>query len=238
MRPHDNSSSHTHPHSAFGDTTQRIPTIRHGTCLENTIEIKRSRFITTLTRVDSPSQARELIDLVKSQHPQARHNCSAYLLMVDGLNPIQHSSDDGEPSGTAGLPMLEALRLAEVWNVCTVVTRYFGGILLGASGLTRAYSTSVTQALALAPKSYLVDLEVASTTLPLAEAGRIEAELRAAGATVLNVTWGNEVEIRIGVDTAMRATFDALLASRTSGRSHFITAGTTRLEVDGPCPRS
>ncbi|MCI6557093.1 YigZ family protein [Schaalia hyovaginalis] len=215
-----------------------IDTIRSGTLIENEIEIKRSRFLTTLGRVDSVREARELIDLVKSQHPQARHNCSAYLVIEEGLNPQQHSSDDGEPSGTAGAPMLDALRLSGTWNVCAVVTRYFGGILLGGGGLIRAYSSSVSEALALAPRAHMRDLEVLSARLPLAEAGRIEAELRAAGATVLDVTWSDDVEVRIGVEPGRSAPFDSLVAACTQGVSHFRIVGTTRVEVDGPSPES
>ena len=215
-----------------------IDTIRSGTLIENEIEIKRSRFLTTLGRVDSVREARELIDLVKSQHPQARHNCSAYLVIEEGLNPQQHSSDDGEPSGTAGAPMLDALRMSGTWNVCAVVTRYFGGILLGGGGLIRAYSSSVSEALALAPRAHMRDLEVLSARLPLTEAGRIEAELRAAGATVLDVTWSDDVEIRIGVDPGRSAPFDSLVAACTQGVSRFRIVGTSRVEVDGPSPES
>ncbi len=215
-----------------------INTIRAGTLVEHELTIKRSRFLTTLARIDSVSEARELIDLVKSQHPQARHNCSAYLIIEDGLNPYQHFSDDGEPSGTAGVPMLDALRLSDTWNVCAVVTRYFGGILLGGAGLIRAYSSSVSQALALAPRAHIRDLEILSARLPLTEAGRIEAELRAAGATVLDVTWNDEVEIKIGVEPGQSAPFDSLIAASTQGLSRFRIVGTTRVEVDGPAPKS
>ena len=91
---------------------------------------------------------------MKSEHPQARHNCSAYLIDPPDAAPLQHSSDDGEPSGTAGTPMLEALRASDTWNATAVVTRYFGGILLGGGGLMRAYSTSVSEAVARAPIAY------------------------------------------------------------------------------------
>ena len=116
-----------------------LRTLASGTLLTHEIEIKRSRFITTLARTDTPEEARALIDAVKSEHPQARHNCSAYLIDPPDAAPLQHSSDDGEPSGTAGTPMLEALRASDTWNATAVVTRYFGGILLGGGGLVRAY---------------------------------------------------------------------------------------------------
>ena len=90
-----------------------LRTLASGTLLTHEIEIKRSRFITTLARTDTPQEARALIDAVKSEHPQARHNCSAYLIDPPDAAPLQHSSDDGEPSGTAGTPMLEALRASD-----------------------------------------------------------------------------------------------------------------------------
>ena len=89
-----------------------------------------------------------MIARVKSQWPDARHHCSAFIVAVAGQHDVEHSSDDGEPSGTAGRPMLDVLRGAELGQVCAVVVRYFGGVLLGTGGLVRAYSDSVHAALA------------------------------------------------------------------------------------------
>ena len=109
------------------------------------IEIKKSRFICHLKRIDNEDMAREYINQIKKEHYKANHNCSAYTL---GENQeIQRSSDDGEPSGTAGIPMLEILKKRGIINTLAVVTRYFGGTKLGASGLIRAYSGSVNNAL-------------------------------------------------------------------------------------------
>lgn len=213
-----------------------IDTIAAGTRIENEIEIKRSRFITTLARTDSPAQARALIDEVKAANPQARHNCSAFLIRVPDMSPVQHSSDDGEPAGTAGTPMLEALRQAGVWNVTAVVTRYFGGILLGGGGLVRAYSSSVSQALALAPRAHLIDLDVLETSVDLALAGRVEAELRRAGAHVLDAQWGADLTLRIGVPEGDRSDFDTLLAEVTSGVSQFHISGKYTIQIDGAAP--
>ena len=99
---------------------------------------KRSRFIGHIWPVDSEDQAQELIRRVKKQHYDARHNCWCYIL---GDNILRYS-DDGEPQGPAGQPMLNVFQREGVGNVCCVVTRYFGGILLGAGGLTRAYGKS------------------------------------------------------------------------------------------------
>ncbi|WP_175955972.1 YigZ family protein [Schaalia sp. Marseille-Q2122] len=215
-----------------------ISTIRSGTLLTHDIEIKRSRFIATIARTDSPQDAQALIDAVKSEHPQARHNCSAYLIQVDGRNPHQHSSDDGEPSGTAGTPMLEALRAAGVWNVTAVVTRYFGGILLGAGGLVRAYSTAVSEALALAPRAELRAMTVLEAHLSPTDAGRIEADLRHCGAQVLDTQWGADVALRIGTDASEVAFLQERLAQLTGGVAEFQMAGATVVEVDIPSPQA
>lgn len=106
------------------------------------IVIEKSRFICTLKKVQNEAEAQEFIKAVKKEFWDATHNCSAYI--VDDL--AQRSSDDGEPSGTAGLPMLEVLRKNKLTNTAAVVTRYFGGIKLGAGGLVRAYTNSVAEA--------------------------------------------------------------------------------------------
>ncbi|MFW8053099.1 YigZ family protein [Vagococcus fluvialis] len=109
------------------------------------IVIKKSRFICHLKRIDSEDQAKEFIQEIKKEHWKASHNCVAYVL--GDQQSIQRSSDDGEPSGTAGIPMLEVLKVKELRNVLAVVTRYFGGTELGAGGLIRAYSSSVAETL-------------------------------------------------------------------------------------------
>ena len=109
---------------------------------KNEIVIEKSRFICTLKKVKDEAEAQEFIKATKKEYWDATHNCSAYL--IDDL--AQRSSDDGEPSGTAGLPMLEVLRKNKLTNTAAVVTRYFGGIKLGAGGLVRAYTNSVAEA--------------------------------------------------------------------------------------------
>lgn len=211
-----------------------LRTLAAGTLLTNEIEIKRSRFITTLARTDTPEEARSLIDEVKADHPQARHNCSAYLIDPQDAAPLQHSSDDGEPSGTAGTPMLEALRASNTWNATAVVTRYFGGILLGGGGLVRAYSTSVSEAVAAARIAYLADRCVLRTDLDPSDAGRIEGELRAKGATVLDTVWASRVSLTIAIEPARRESFDACLAQASAGVAKFRYVETRRVELDAP----
>ena len=108
-------------------------------------EIKKSRFICHAKRVYSEEEARDFIAAIKKEHYKATHNCSAFI--VGEKSEIKRTSDDGEPSGTAGVPMLGVMENHQVTNVCFVVTRYFGGIKLGAGGLIRAYAGSVSLAI-------------------------------------------------------------------------------------------
>lgn len=110
--------------------------------IRHEIVIEKSRFICTLKKVHDEAEAQEFIKAMKKEFWDATHNCSAYI--IDDLQ--QRSNDDGEPSGTAGLPMLEVLRKNKLTNTAAVVTRYFGGIKLGAGGLVRAYTNSVADA--------------------------------------------------------------------------------------------
>ncbi|NYS32485.1 YigZ family protein [Streptococcus danieliae] len=108
-------------------------------------DIKKSRFLCQAKRVETEEEARAFIQAVKKEHYKATHNCSAFI--VGEKSEIKRSSDDGEPSGTAGIPMLGVLENHDLTNVCVVVTRYFGGIKLGAGGLIRAYASSVALAI-------------------------------------------------------------------------------------------
>ena len=108
-------------------------------------EIKKSRFICHAKRVYSEEEARDFIAAIKKEHYKATHNCSAFI--VGEKSEIKRTSDDGEPSGTAGVPMLGVMENHQLTNVCFVVTRYFGGIKLGAGGLIRAYAGSVAFAI-------------------------------------------------------------------------------------------
>ena len=110
----------------------------------NETVIERSRFICTLKRVDGEDEAKEFVSSIKSTYPDANHNCYAYIADEGGF--YVKFSDDGEPQGTAGLPMLETLKAMGLKKVAAVVTRYFGGIKLGTGGLARAYSDGVKQA--------------------------------------------------------------------------------------------
>lgn len=114
--------------------------------VQSEITEKKSKFITNLFYVENSEEAEKIIKEIKRKYFDARHNCIAYRVIENG-NVIEKSSDDGEPSGTAGAPMLNILQKNNLANVLIIVTRYFGGILLGTGGLVRAYSTSLLQAI-------------------------------------------------------------------------------------------
>lgn len=171
-------------------TTYRVP-FENG---ESAFTEKRSRFISHIWRVESEAEARERIEEMKKRYYDARHNCWCYLLQEGG---VVRYSDDGEPQGTAGQPMLNVFAREEVTNVCCVVTRYFGGILLGAGGLTRAYGGTAKLALDEAGVSRMrlwASLAVPST-YPLYERVRLLAEQR--GGIVTDTDFGADVVLTV-----------------------------------------
>ena len=163
------------------------------------VEVKNSRFLCTLRRVPSEASARALVAAQRKEHWGARHHCSAFVLGPDSA--LQRSTDDGEPAGTAGAPMLEVLRGAGVSDVAAVVTRWFGGTLLGAGGLVRAYGDAVRAALDEAGTLRRDLVTEFAISLDHASAGRVESELRARGLVVLDAAYGDRVLLVVGSTT-------------------------------------
>lgn len=195
------------------------------------LEIKRSHFLGLAARTTSEAQAREFIASRRALYPDARHHCSAFIIANPGATPTERSNDDGEPSGTAGKPMLEVLRGSQIFDVTVVVTRYFGGTLLGTGGLVRAYSQATTQALeqlSLCRRSqqYLWQLRA-----PVGEAGRIEAELRAGGANIVQTRWESQATIELASAVANPTELAALVANVTRGQGRLEAAGSKILEL-------
>lgn len=139
----------------------------------HTIEIKKSKFITYLHRCESEDEAREYIRSIKKEHPQANHHCSAMI-----IQDIMRSNDDGEPSQTAGHPMLDCLMHHHMQNIVAVVVRYFGGIKLGTGGLVRAYSSSVQEALQHATLTKSVEFTEYEISFPYDLIGKVDHYLR------------------------------------------------------------
>lgn len=195
------------------------------------LEIKRSHFLGLAARTTSEAQAREFIASRRALYPDARHHCSAFIIANPGATPTERSNDDGEPSGTAGKPMLEVLRGSQIFDVTVVVTRYFGGTLLGTGGLVRAYSQATAQALeqlSLCKRSqqYLWQLRA-----PVAEAGRIEAELRAGGANIVQTRWESQATIELASAVGNPTELAALVANVTRGQGQLEAAGAKILEL-------
>ncbi len=199
--------------------------LRTGTTLRSEIEVKRSRFLAVVARVDSPGDAREVINAERTRYPDARHHCSAFAVSVRGAQPILHSSDDGEPAGTAGRPMLEIIMGVPLLDVVAVVTRYFGGTLLGTGGLVRAYSDAVRTCFEGASLVERRMVPQYRALLPHAEAGRYLADFSACGWTATPDYRAEGVSVTIGTaDSDATARFASL------------TSGSIPWESTGACP--
>lgn len=183
---------------------------------EAELEVKRSRFLATVARVDNEAAARIEIERLRKTHWDARHHCTAIVVGPDG--ELQRSSDDGEPSGTAGAPMLEVIRGAGVSDVVVVVTRWFGGVLLGSGGLVRAYSDAVRAGLEAAGRQERQLLNRWAITTELADAGRLEADLRGRGVSVSAMGYtANDAIITVAVRSKEADSLVALVAALSAG---------------------
>jgi uncharacterized YigZ family protein len=175
--------------------------------------VKRSRFVARLRRTDHQADAEELIAVARQQDRGANHHCFAYIIGDDDSR-VERSSDDGEPGGTAGAPMLQVLRSRDLVNVTAVVSRYFGGVKLGTGGLARAYGGAVATALEgveLQPRSRR---EVFRLTVEHAEAGRVESELRRRGFEVTGVDYSERAVIVLSCSdaSALRSAIDETIS--------------------------
>lgn len=191
--------------------------------------VKKSRFICTLDRAGSEAEARDKLQALKKQYWDANHNCSAWILGERG--ELRRSNDDGEPSGTAGAPMLHVLDQRGVTDTMAVVTRYFGGILLGAGGLVRAYGQAVSNAIDAVGIVERVPLTVVAVEAPHDEAGRLENLLRSTAWRVSNIDYGAQVTFELPLGEAEIDPFRAWLSETTSGRCEAIEIGTELVEV-------
>lgn len=203
------------------------------------IERKKSRFLTVMRRAESSDRSHQLVDDLRRTHHTARHHCSAWVIGAD--RRIQRAFDDGEPSGTAGAPMLEALVKAsmpsgreDLSDVVVVVVRWFGGTLLGAGGLVSAYSDSVIAALESAGASGAFRrhqrLRQYSLLAPIAEAGRWENELRSTGVSVLNTDYG-KIPGNAALTLAIPDEMDQ--ANQLAAKTAAVSSGTASLEELG-----
>ena len=174
---------------------------------------KKSRFIGRVWPVETEEEALEKIQAMKKQHYDATHNCWAYIIK-DGAVRF---SDDGEPGGTAGMPMLQVLQREGLFNIVCVVTRYFGGILLGAGGLVRAYTKGAKIAVDAAGKSMKRVWSVLYVPCPYTYYERLKLEVNAFGGLIRNTDFGSEVELEILMPEAQAQPFLDRLTDMSAG---------------------
>lgn len=179
------------------------------------LEISRSRFLTRIERVETEAEARTVIAAARDEHPKARHHCSAFVLGPG--QRTQRSNDDGEPGGTAGAPMLDALTSAGLSDVVAVVTRYFGGVLLGAGGLTRAYRAAVADAVLNAERVTRAQRQEVLVRTSYDVAAQLEAEARRRGWIVGDAAYSDVVERAFAVAAGEVEPLVALAAELSAG---------------------
>ena len=194
------------------------------------IEVRKSRFICSVDRAVSEEDGRSFVESVRKEFWNASHNCVAWSIGENGRS--QRSNDDGEPAGTAGTPMLEVLRRRHLTDTVVVVTRYFGGVMLGAGGLIRAYGRAVAETIDTIGIVERRPLTAVSIHLGHDDAGRFEHAVRGSGYPLGNVTYdGAGVRFSLTMEPALVAGFGDWAAQYTNGRNAVVVEGETFVEV-------
>lgn len=184
---------------------------------ESEIIIQKSRFLTYVSRAETEQQAQDFINNIKEKHKSANHNCSAYI--IGEHDNIQKANDDGEPSGTAGVPMLEVLKKQGLQDTVIVVTRYFGGIKLGGGGLIRAYGKATTEGIDAAivverKLHHLMKISIDYTWL-----GKVENEVRNSVYPLKEINYVDLVEVMVFTKADEEETFINWMAEMTNGQA-------------------
>lgn len=204
------------------------PIIKHQG--ETELEIKKSQFICYMSRVESQEMAQSIIEQRRKQHFKARHHCYAYII---GQNQeIQRSSDDGEPAGTAGIPILEVLKHADVTNTIAIVTRYFGGIKLGKGGLIRAYGQSVTQSIQSIGLVQPVEQQLLNLQLSYSDFNSLQYFLDSQQISIIETTYTEQVQITVGVNRCEVTNFIQQITQQFASRIHITKSGITIVEKE------
>ena len=190
---------------------------------EGELTEKKSRFIATTRPVESEEEAVAFIDEMKKKYWDARHNCSAYVIGERGQ--VQRCSDDGEPAQTAGRPMLDVLLGAEVKNICVVVTRYFGGILLGAGGLVRAYSKGASAAVEAAQVMHMTVCKTVVLELDYAYYDKLNYLLPKFHIVVKEVEYGEKIRAVYQMKEQFLEGFCRELQELTGGKTQAVVIG-------------
>lgn len=193
------------------------------------IEVKRSRFVCTLARVTDEDEARAVLERLRREFPDANHHCFAYVIGERGER--QKANDDGEPTGTAGIPILEAIRRRGIVDAIAVVTRFFGGTKLGTGGLIRAYGQTVTGALDAVGIVERRPLEVVTMRAGYDAAGRIERILRGSPHPPAAIDYGAEVAFVVHLAPEELPAFRAWVADISAGSIAAEVTGRTVVEM-------
>ncbi|WZY00289.1 YigZ family protein [Bacillus sp. FSL W7-1360] len=191
--------------------------------------IQKSRFIAHFKRTETEQDATNFISSIKKEHWHAAHNCAAYLIGEN--DTIQKANDDGEPSGTAGVPMLEVLKKRGLKDTCVVVTRYFGGIKLGAGGLIRAYGRAVSDGLVSVGIVKRTRVQVVHTTVDYTWLGKLENELHTSPYIIKTVSYTDKVTIETYVEQHLVDTFHQWVTAVTNGQAVIANGDTSYLET-------
>ncbi len=197
---------------------------------ENEIVIQKSRFIAHVKRTPTEEEAQAFIQSIKKKHASATHNCSAYLIGEQDL--IQKANDDGEPSGTAGVPMLEVLKKRKLKDTTVVVTRYFGGIKLGAGGLIRAYGQSVSEGLnatGIVERKLMTKI---TTQIDYTLLGKVENEIRSSNYLLDDIAYLENVQVRTLVESGMEESFTEWMTDISNGQATITTGEQLYKEYD------
>ena len=197
------------------------------------IVINKSRFIGRCYPVAEEREALEILERIRKQHWDATHNCYAYSIGVSGQTA--RFSDDGEPSGTAGLPMRDAIRKNGVTNLVCIATRYFGGVLLGAGGLVRAYAKTAAESIRAAGRVDMRCCAAYEATVPYPLWGRVESILRTE-ALLENTAYAESIEVRLSVPLDREAALLKQLSDRTDGRVLPVKTGIVQRAFDAGLP--
>jgi uncharacterized YigZ family protein len=197
---------------------------------QHEIVIEKSRFIAHIARATTEEEAQEFIQKIKKEHNSATHNCSAYL--IGETDNIQKANDDGEPSGTAGVPMLEVLKKRQLKDTVAVVTRYFGGIKLGAGGLIRAYGKSVSEGLNHIGVVERQLQQIVHITVDYTLLGKMENELRNSVYPIKEMNYMEKVEIQMFVPIKEKKTFKEWIIDLSNAQSEIVFGKEEYLEKD------
>jgi uncharacterized YigZ family protein len=200
---------------------------------QHEIVIDKSRFIAHISRATTEEEAINFIQKIKKEHNSATHNCSAYL--IGETDNIQKANDDGEPSGTAGVPMLEVLKKRELKDTVAVVTRYFGGIKLGAGGLIRAYGKSVSEGLNHIGVVKRQLHQIVHITVDYTLLGKMENELRNSVYPIKEMDYMDKVEIQMYVPIKESKAFRDWIIDLSNAQSEILFGGVEYLEFDVKC---